>query len=100
MSNTTKCYWRNVFINGKWNRYRCWRIRDACSITLDVINWYLSTPIIRTDLRNELTFTSNQHIIEDKVDYDTSNLNMSLNAKNKTQRHEENIYLNIYNQMK
>lgn len=88
MSNTKKRYDRNVFINGKWHIYKCWRIYEACSITLDIINWYHNKPIIRTDFRNDLTltFTSNQHTIEDKVDYDTSKLNMSLNAKNKTQR--------------
>jgi len=88
MSNTTKRYDRNVFINGKWNRYKCWQIYHDCSITRDIINWYHNKPIIRTDFRNDLTltFTSNQHTIEDKVDYDTSKLNMSLNAKNKTQR--------------
>ena len=66
MSDKITCFRRKVFINGNWKAYRCGMIYGSCSITLDIINWYHSKPIIRTDLRNELTltFTSNQHIIE------------------------------------
>ena len=95
MSNTINRYERKVFINGKWHTYKCWSSYHDCSITRDIINWYHNKPIIRSDFRNDLTpiFTSKQHIIEEKVDYDTSKLNMSLNAKNKTQRRK---YLSEY----
>jgi hypothetical protein len=65
LSNRNK---NKVFINGKWREYKCWNDKQLYLITLDIINWYYDKPIIRAEFENDLTFTSNQPIIENKAD--------------------------------